>query len=184
MRITILALLFISFSFLGCATFTIDGKPIPGHTYTQINPRTGIKTDSLLVRYLEKTEGKEKFLWPDYLEFNKDLVLPSDTNELYISLQIVNIGKVTYRLKKKYTVYVEPYSYTVSQTLSISKHQNRVHNIKLPIIKDAKINFDLRLYDKKGSFIMKFGEVKYIIKGGDEESLEGSIKGSNFLRET
>ena len=149
------------------ATFNIDGKPIPGHTYTQRNPRTNIKTNFLFVRYIEKTEGKEKFLFPAYLELNKDVIIPNDTESVYIIVEVINILKVSYALVKKYKVWNNsPYPYKVTQTVSISKQPNRIHQILLPYKKGIKVDFGLQLFDDKGNFIMDIGQAKYTVEGG------------------
>jgi len=164
-------LILISFIFItSCvgATINIDGKPIPGHTYTQINPRTNIKTNFLFVRYIQKTEGKEKFLYPAYLELNKEINIPNDTESVYIIIEVINILKVSYTLAKKYTVWDStPYPYEITQTVSISKQPNRVHQILLPYKKGIKVDFGLQLFDDNGNFIMDVGQAKYTVGGGD-----------------
>ena len=162
--ITILLFLFIT----SCvSTINIDGKPIPGHTYTQRNPRTNIKTNFLFVRYIEKTEGKEKFLYPAYLELNKEMIIPNDTKSIYIILEVINTLKVPYILAKKFTMWDStPYPYKITQTVSISKQPNRVHQILLPYKKGIKVDFGLQLLDDKGNFIMDLGKAKYIVEGG------------------
>jgi len=149
------------------STINIDGKPIPDHTYTQRNPRTNIKTNFLFVRYIEKTEGKEKFLYPVYLELNKEMIIPNDTKSIYIILEVINILKVPYTLAKKNKVWDStPYPYEITQTVSISKQPNRVHQIRLPYKKGIKVDFGLQLLDDKGNFIMDLGQAKYIVEGG------------------
>ena len=149
------------------ATINIDGKPIPEHTYTQTNPRTSIKTDFLFMRYIEKKEGKEKFLYPAYLELNKDIIIPNDTDSVYFSIQVVNIRKVSYTLVKKFKVWDStPYPYEITQIVSISKQPNRMHQILLPYKKGIKVDFGLQLFDEKGSFIMDIGQAKYTVEGG------------------
>ncbi len=166
----ILPLLLFIFIVNCAATFNIDGKPIPGHTYTQRNPRTGIKTDFLFVRYIEKKEGEEKFLWPAYLELNKDITIPSDTKSVYIILQVVNIRKNSYTLVKKFKAWdaSSPYPYEVTQIISKSKETNRNHQIRLPYRKGIKVDFGLHLLDKNGTFIMDIGQAKYTVEGGDK----------------
>lgn len=150
------------------ATFQLDGKPIPDHVYTQTNPRTLIKANFVFTRYIEKSEGKEKFLYPDYLELNKDIVIPNDTKSIYITLELINIRKVSYTLVKKYTVWDGSlYPQKITQTVSISKQSNRIHQFKLPYEKNIKVVFSLQLYDSKGNFIMSMGQAKYIVEGGD-----------------
>jgi len=162
--ITMLFLLFLT----SCATtINIDGKPMPGHTYTQQNPRTNIKTNFLFVRYIEKTEGKEKFLFPSYLELNKEIIIPNDTESVYIIVEVINILKIPYTLAKNYKVWDStPYPYKITQTVSISKQPNRVHQILLPYKKGIKVDFGLQLLDDKGNFIMNVGQAKYIVEGG------------------
>ena len=145
------------------STFQIDGKPIPDHVYTQVNPRTSIKTDFIFIRYIEVKEGKEKFLTPAYLELNKDIIIPNDTESLYINLQIVNTQKISYTLIKNFKVWdnSSPYPYKVTQVVSKSKQSNRVHHINLPMKKGIKVNFGFRLLDEKGTFIMNIGQAKY-----------------------
>jgi len=164
----ILQLLVIFIFITGCmTTFQIDGKPIPDHTYTQRNPRTNIKTNFLFVRYVEKTEGKEKFLYPVYLELNKEMIIPTDTKSIYIILEVINTSKVSYILAKKYTVWDgTPYPYKITQTVSISKQPNRVHQILLPYKKGIKVDYGLQLLDDKGNFIMDVGQAKYTVEGG------------------
>lgn len=149
------------------ATINIDGKPMPGHTYTQVNPRTNIKTNFLFVRYIQKTEGKEKFLYPAYLELNKEVNIPNDTESVYIIIEVINILKVSYTLAKKYTVWDStPYPYNITQTVSISKQPNRIHQILLPYKKGIKVDFGLQLFDVDGKFIMDVGQAKYTVEGG------------------
>jgi hypothetical protein len=149
-------------------TLNIDGKAIPGHTYTQTNPRTSIKTDFLFVRYIEKKEGKEKFLYPAYLELNKDVIIPNDTESLYIVLQVVNMRKIPYTLIKHFKVWDRsPYPYKVTQIVSKSKQTNRTHNIMLPLKKGITVSFGFRLTDEKGNYIMDIGQAKYTVGGGE-----------------
>ena len=163
-------LILISFIFItSCvgATINIDGKPIPGHTYTQTNPRTNIKTNFLFMRYIEKKEGKEKFLYPVYLELNKEIIIPNDTKDVYIMIEVINILKVPYTLAKKYTVWDStPYPYEITQIVSISKQPNRVHQIRLPYKKGVRVDFGLQLFDDNGNFIMNVGQAKYTVEGG------------------
>ncbi len=150
------------------STINLDGKPIPGHMYVQRNPATNIKTKFLFVRYIEKTEGEEKFLYPAYMELNKDVIIPSDTKNVYIILEVINILKVSYTLVKKFKVWDgTPYPYNVNQVVSISKQPNRVHQISLPYKKGIKVDFGLQLFDDKGNFLMDIGQAKYTVKGGD-----------------
>lgn len=163
-------LLLVLFMFItSCmATFQIDGKPIPNHVYTQTNPRTNIKTNFLFARYIEKTEGKEKFLFPAYLEMNKNIIIPDDTKSVYITIEVINIRKVSYTLVKKYKVWDgTPYPREITQTISISKQPNRIHQIHLPYKKGIKVDFGLQLFDAKGDFIMDIGQAKYKVEGGD-----------------
>ncbi len=115
----------------------------------------------------ERTEGKEKFLYPGYLEMNKDLIIPNDTETVYLILQVVNIRKVSYTLVKNYKVWDStPYPYKITQIVSISKQPNRMHQILLPYKKGYKVDFGLQLFDEKGSFIMDIGQAKYTVEGG------------------
>lgn len=157
----------------GCATILSPmGQPIPSHTYVQVNPKTSIKAHFYLVRYVEKTEGIEKFLYPVYLEFNKDIILSEDTKSIYIILQLVNIRKIPYILQQNYIVQEKsrnPYPYEFIQTISKSKQLSRNYQIRLPYKKGIKVVFDLQLLDKKGEFLMSMGTAKYAVEGGDKK---------------
>lgn len=151
----------------GCTTLNIDGRPVPEHSYTQTNPRTGIKADFLFTRNIEIKEGKEKFFWPDYLEIGEDVSLPSNTKNLCITIQIVNMEEIPYVLEKRYTVWEgdDIYPYTVTQAVIKSSYTNRMSNIHLPLIPNAKIVFDLVMLDEDGDLIMIIGPAKYYIGG-------------------
>ena len=167
-KILSIFLLFLLVGVSGCATINIDGRPVPEHAYTQTNPKTGIKVDFLFIRYIEKSEGKEKFLWPDYLELDDDLVLPRNTKTLCITVQIVNVHETPYKLEKVYTVWSGGiYPYAVTQTVSESSYTNRIHNIDLPLITGAKIVFNLRLLDEDGGLIMNIGPARYYMGGSN-----------------
>lgn len=163
-------LILISFIFItSCiAKINIDGKPVPGHTYTQINPATNIKTNFLFLRYIIKKEGKETFVTPVYLELNKHELIPTNTDSIYLIVEIVNVLEVSYIIAKKYKMWDgEPYPHEVTQTVSISKQPNRIHQIRLPYKKGVKVEFGLQLFDKNGNFLMDIGEAKYTVEGGD-----------------
>jgi len=148
-----------------CATIQMDGKPIPSHTYVQKNPRTNIKVNFLFVRYFEKTEGKEKFEWPDYLQMNEDVDIPEDTKSLYLIVEVINTLKVKYSLKQHYKMWDgKLYPYNVVNTISESKYSNRSHHIRLPYKKGVKIEYDLFLFDKNNDLIMKIGQIRYKIR--------------------
>jgi len=148
-----------------CATVQIDGKPVPSHTYTQKNPRTNIKVNYVFVRFIEKTEGKEKFEWPDYLQMNEDVDIPEDTKSLYLSVEVINTLKVKYSLKQHYKLWDgKLYPYNVVNTISESKYSNRTHHIRLPFKKGVKIEYDLYLFDKNNDLIMKIGQIRYKIR--------------------
>lgn len=155
----------------GCATILSPmGQPIPSHTYVQVNPKTNIKAHFYLVRYVEKTEGIEKFPYPIYLEFNKDIILPEDTKSIYIILQLANIQKSSYTLVKKYTVWDNtPYPYEITQIVSKSKQLSRNYQVCLPYKKGTKVDFELQLFDDKGGFLMGLGTAKYVVKKGGGE---------------
>lgn len=149
--------------FIGCATITIDGRPIAEHIYSQRNPSTGLRIDLLFVRYKEIKEGEEKFEWPVYLELNRLEKIPNDTKRVGVVLQIVNPYEVEYMLElwcREYNKEIK----TTRKIISKSSFPNRIHEIDLNMKEDIMFEYFLRLVDEEGNLIMEMGNAEYIIK--------------------
>ena len=159
-------LLFLVTFLAGCAsTIQIDGKNIPSHAYVQKNPRTNIKVHFAFIKYVEKSEGKEKFNLPYFLQMNEDIIIPNDTKSLFLSVEVVNLMKTEYKIKQYYRLWDNKlYPYNVLNKISESKYTNRTHHIRLPFKKGIKVEYDLYIFDKNNDLIMKIGQIRYKIK--------------------
>jgi len=175
MKIKIFLFLLSMIFIVSCVSkITLDGRPIPEHAYVQVNTQTGIKIDCLFLRYIERNEENEKFSWPDYLEFNKDINIPLETTGMYIIIQISNPKEIPYSLIKRYTLWNnnDLYPQEVMQIVSISKYPNRIHNIKLPFENGIKVDLELEFLDEQGELIMGIGQAQYQVnyrEGGEKK---------------
>lgn len=151
--------------FVGCATITIDGRPIAKHVYSQRNPDTGMRVDFLFVRYKEVKEGKEKFELPVYLELNKLEKIPSNTKRIGIVIQIVNPHEVKYILELWCNTYNRKKLIdTVRQRISKSQYSNRMHEVNLSMKKHITYKYFLRLINWEGEQIMDMGNAVYYVE--------------------
>ena len=93
--------------FVGCApsvVIMLDGRPVPEYAYVLSNPETGIEVQVVAARWYYTYEGKEKILWPEYLQVDEiQKVDPDNTAFIGFDIKIKNLKKANYELVDKYS---------------------------------------------------------------------------------